>query len=710
MNFAELSAYYVFERKNIMKKRCAAIILLLCTLVTVLVSCGEKPIYDYDSYADYIKLGNYKGITINQSEIDEGIEDQWHSTLSASTDAKKEIEEKTFNTPNNTDVLVQRGDTLTIDYEGTMFDEKENKDVAFDGGTAKDASLTIGSDTFIDGFEDGLINFAVGDVVTLNLKFPDPYANNPNYAGKDVKFVVTIKAIKRTVYPAYNDSNVDKYTDFKTVAEFEDSIKEDIVDSLIWEQLIEICKIKKYPEYELTKYYDAYVDSYTEMATLYGGSGDTMYSIFGYSTAKSFFQAMAAQAQTYVKQELIILAILEAEPSLELNDADFEVKVKELYDEAVANGEFDEDYSHFKKHNDEMTLRLSVYNKVIIDYIDNNKSIFDDITKNGFYSSTFGTSYYIDGEAQKGWVEIENDDGEKELYYFNEETGYAFKEGELYQYIDKNGDGEKMWYEFNNKGKLNGLCNGLCIDKKGSRYFNEGVLVTGWLELELDGKDDTGKETCYFDDEDGYMYLGFHEVKSEGKWYEFDEKSGILKSDKESGVGTGLKVDSVGTRYFIESQLQTGWQEYDLDEDGELDKCYFNPVNDGYMVVGDVCEIEKEWMEFDKTGIHQGKANGLVKTDLGTRYFVNGILQTGEQTVTTGETTNSYYFDPENDGYSLVSEWLIEKDPEDETKDILKFYYDGNGCKVTGKELSIDGTTYVFAEDGTWTIKAADTE
>ncbi len=680
-----------------MKKRCAAIILLLCTLVTVLAGCSEKPIYDYDVYADYIKLGNYKEITINQSDITNGIEDAWQSALSSHTDAKKEIEEKTYDTPNS-DILVQRNDVLKIDYEGTIFDEKEGKDVAFEGGTAKDSSLTIGSGTFIDGFEDGLIDYRVGDEVTLNLKFPDDY-HSEKLAGQDCKFKVTIKSIKRKTYPEYNDTNVDKYTDYKTVKEYEDFVKEDLIDSLIWEQLLEICKIKKYPEYEFKKYYNAYCDSYTEMAAMYGGSGDTMYSVFGYSTAKSFFQAMAAQAQSYVKQELIILAILQAEPSIELSAEDYEAKVKELYDESVESGSFTESYEHFKKHNDAMTLRLSVYNDVIVDYIDGLKTIYDDVTKNGFYTNTFGTQYFIDGVAQIGWIEIENDKGVKELYYFDDK-GFA---PETYTNVVKKDETEAKWYEFESNGKFVGLCNGLAIDKNGSRYFNEGVLVTGWLELELDGKEEA-KEKYYFDDETGYMYLGYNEVKSEDKWYSFDEKSGALIGE----AGTGLKTDSDGTRYFEDSKIVTGWKELDLDDDGELEKCYFNPVNKGYMVVKDVCEIEEVWTEFDDKGILVGTANGIYSNELGKRYFIDGKLQTGKHDVKQGDVTNSYYFDPDNSGYCYVSKWLMTKDPADESKDIQEFYYDGNGHKVTGKELSISGTTYVFDAEGKWTIKAAD--
>jgi trigger factor len=84
----------------------------------------------------------------------------------------------------------------------------------FSGGSATGATLEIGSDSFIDGFEDGLIGAKVGDTVTLNLTFPDPYENNEDYSGKDVTFEVTINKIiaNEPSEPEYTDDWINEYT------------------------------------------------------------------------------------------------------------------------------------------------------------------------------------------------------------------------------------------------------------------------------------------------------------------------------------------------------------------------------------------------------------------------------------------------------------------------------------------------------------------
>ena len=86
---------------------------------------------------------------------------------------------------------VTDGVTVNIDYTGYIDGEK------FEGGSTEGygpQDLTIGSNSYIDGFEDGLIGHKVGETVELNLRFPDEY-HNENYAGKDVVFEVTINGI-----------------------------------------------------------------------------------------------------------------------------------------------------------------------------------------------------------------------------------------------------------------------------------------------------------------------------------------------------------------------------------------------------------------------------------------------------------------------------------------------------------------------------------
>ena len=97
---------------------------------------------------------------------------------------------------------VHDGDTVNINYIGMMDGQQ------FQGGTVNGQYLTIGSGSYIDGFESGLIGAKVGETVTLDLKFPDPYENNPDYAGKDVQFIVTVNNVYLAELPELNDEYV----------------------------------------------------------------------------------------------------------------------------------------------------------------------------------------------------------------------------------------------------------------------------------------------------------------------------------------------------------------------------------------------------------------------------------------------------------------------------------------------------------------------
>lgn len=141
-----------------------------------------KSVLDYD-LEKMVTLGEYKGLTLEtvKTEItDQEVEDSLKSAYSANP-LKKDV----------TGRAVQDGDTVDINFEGKYADTLE----AFEGGTAENYSLVIGSGSFIDGFEDGLIGVNIGETVDLDLTFPEDYQAE-NLAGKPVIFTVKVNGIK----------------------------------------------------------------------------------------------------------------------------------------------------------------------------------------------------------------------------------------------------------------------------------------------------------------------------------------------------------------------------------------------------------------------------------------------------------------------------------------------------------------------------------
>ena len=118
----------------------------------------------------------------------------------------------------------EKGDFLVIDFEGSV-DGK-----VFEGGSAQDYRLELGSHTFIDGFEDQLIGCKVGEEKVVKVTFPEKYPAE-NLAGKPAEFKVTVKKVEKKSLPELNDKLVSFSTEFSTVEEYKNSIKEKIASA-----------------------------------------------------------------------------------------------------------------------------------------------------------------------------------------------------------------------------------------------------------------------------------------------------------------------------------------------------------------------------------------------------------------------------------------------------------------------------------------------
>lgn len=233
--------------KKMKKKIIAAI--LICCLGLTMAGCGEKEksgdsgkkTEALGSMDNYVKLGQYRGITLSRDSNPVTEEEVQQEISYYLTKYPEEIAD--------TEAKIQTGDAVSVTFEGKVDGE------LFEGGSGTEESLVIGSKSFIDGFEDGMIGMKKGESKDLNLKFPSDY--NEKLGGKDVVFHVTVNAIKRPL-AAMTDEWVAKNTDLKTVAEFEGKIKESLKQNYenelergAWTQVVESSEILEYPEAEL---------------------------------------------------------------------------------------------------------------------------------------------------------------------------------------------------------------------------------------------------------------------------------------------------------------------------------------------------------------------------------------------------------------------------------------------------------------------------
>ena len=215
---------------------------------------GDTRLVTVDDVSKYVTIGEYKGLTLdNTVEVvtDDAVEGRLEQEL------QNKAEEVT-------DGSVQNGDVVTINYVGT-------KDgVAFDGGTANNYELTIGSGTFIDGFEDGIIGMKKGETKDLDLTFPEDYASS-DLAGQEVTFKVTLQSFKRA--PELTDEWAAKNTDCKTADDYKKEIRKTLeseaktnarntLRETAWNTVLSSSEVKEYPQEDLDT-------AKTEFKTLY---------------------------------------------------------------------------------------------------------------------------------------------------------------------------------------------------------------------------------------------------------------------------------------------------------------------------------------------------------------------------------------------------------------------------------------------------------
>lgn len=240
------------------------------------------------------------------------------------------------------DRAVEEGDVTDIDFVG------KKDGVAFDGGTASGYKLTIGSGGFIEGFEDGLIGVMPGETVDLNLTFPDPYQKNPDLAGQEVVFTVTVNGIEgsakyETVTPEELEMLGLPYKSKEEVWEAgrqaaEDNAEETFVanaKSMIVQKLVGESTMKSVPEYlveEEVQSYNLYMES---VAAMYGMDLDSFVTAASGLTREEYDSQAQEMCTEIVKQYLVMEAVARAE-GIELTDEMVYAKA----DEEVAKAEY----------------------------------------------------------------------------------------------------------------------------------------------------------------------------------------------------------------------------------------------------------------------------------------------------------------------------------------------------------------------------------
>ncbi len=276
------------------------ICLLLGVMLTALVfaGCGKnakRQLYN-EKLNKYIDLGEYKGIKVD-TKSDE-FKKFYDSAVSSDISSNDLYVRKT-------EGEVSNGDTVNIDYTG------KKDGIAFDGGTAEGYDLTIGSNSFIEGFETGLIGKKIGETVDLNLTFPENY-NSSELAGKAVVFTVKINYVKTTE----ERKPEDYYSElgFKTLKAYTDDVTERAVKNYLLDKVQTASKIKDYPKTDIDTIYGAYKNTMEQNIKNSYGVDFATYLSYTNTTEDAFKQdAIKNQIKPEMEAQMVAYSILDKE-------------------------------------------------------------------------------------------------------------------------------------------------------------------------------------------------------------------------------------------------------------------------------------------------------------------------------------------------------------------------------------------------------------
>ena len=215
-------------------KKIIGLVFLIAAVAVLLCGCAKdmgRLNYNYDM-TKYVELESYSVEVDTASDI---YKEYYSEKLSELLVGKV------------TEGKVEDGDTANIDYVG------KKDGVAFSGGSALGYDLVIGSDTFIDGFEDGIVGVKIGSTVDLDLTFPKDYSNT-ELAGKDVVFTVTVNYVMREFSELTDD--IAKFCGYESAAEVETAARDYAKECTAWSNVYSNAKIEKYPDKEMEIYVD----------------------------------------------------------------------------------------------------------------------------------------------------------------------------------------------------------------------------------------------------------------------------------------------------------------------------------------------------------------------------------------------------------------------------------------------------------------------
>ncbi len=310
------------------------------------------------------QLGKYKGVEIEKIEYKVTDEDIDHEL--------GHMQEHNARIVSIEDRPVENGDIANINFEGFV------DGVAFEGGKAENHDLEIGSNTFIPGFEDQVVGMKIDEEKDIKVKFPDEYFSK-DLAGKDATFKVKVNEIKKKELPTLDDEFAKDVSEFDTLKELKDSIKEkkqkenderakyETQDAVI-KAVCENVKVD-IPSGMIETETENMLKDMEQRLSYQGLKLDQYLQMMG-KTKEEMQKEYEPQATEAIKSRLTLEAVIKAE-KIDVSDTDIEEKMKEM----AKNYGRENDEEFLKNENVKNYIKQGLESEKALDFLVENAKI-----------------------------------------------------------------------------------------------------------------------------------------------------------------------------------------------------------------------------------------------------------------------------------------------------------------------------------------------
>lgn len=305
-------------------KECEETIVSRPTIDITQIEAGKPFIFTAEvALKPEVTLGEYKGVEVPKTEIQVTDEE-----IQAEVDKERENNSRTIDVD---DRGVEKGDLIKLDFDGSV------DGVPFQGGKAEDYPLTVGSGSFIPGFEDQLIGAKIGEEMEVKVTFPEDY-HAEDLKGKEAVFKCTVKAIQVKELPEADDEFAKDVSEFDTMAEYREDIKKNLTEKkeAVAKREKETAAVAKAVENAQMEIPDAMVDEQVrrmadDFTRRMESQGITMqqYMQFTGMDADKLLEQMKPEALKRIQNSLVLEAVAKAE-NIEISDERLDEEIAKM--------------------------------------------------------------------------------------------------------------------------------------------------------------------------------------------------------------------------------------------------------------------------------------------------------------------------------------------------------------------------------------------